>query len=85
MKQHGPKKLMGKIISYCDANNKNYGKPEDATNWHNREYVVNGRLSETHCVVVKWSNFDSEMQKKLKIDQSDKEFSGLQGSYRIGH
>jgi len=57
MDSHGPRGLKGKIISYCDATNKNFGQPEAATKFHNREYVVNGRLSETHCVIVKWEKY----------------------------
>jgi hypothetical protein len=69
---HGPAGLSGKVISFCDQNNKNFGISDKNAGWHNREYVVNGRLSETHCVIVLWDEFDSKKHK-----ESDKKFAGL--------
>lgn len=81
MSFHGPRTLKGVIISYCDAQNKNYGQADPNAPWHTREYLVNGRLSETRTVIVKWEKFTNQPHQ----DKEDSKLSEQQGTYRIGH
>lgn len=83
MSFHPPEGLYGTIISYCDGSNTNYGQADPKAPWLNREYLVNGRLSESHTVIVKWNKFTEQAMHLL-----DKVKEGLceqQGTYRIGH
>lgn len=98
MSFHGPKTLKGTVISYCDAQNKNYGSADNNAPWHNREYLVNGRLSETRTVIVLWQQYvkkskqrhdplmsQKELLRMEKDDEYEQSLSEHQGTYRIGH
>lgn len=77
---HGPKSLKGLIISYCDAKLNVFGQADDEAPWHNRSYLLNGKLSEAQTVVVKWEKFADLPHQ----NEEDEFLSEQQGTYRIG-